>query len=105
MKKYAGSICRDLFNLMGGTGRELGTAHKHELYDILQEAVIRANPGVTLAFRDGKILSNHKTLSEIGQGFPPSPRFKMSIMSRHLELAYFFTWPPQTRFHLSLLFM
>ena len=46
-------VIRDLFNLMGGAGRELGTAHKHELYDILQEAVVRALPGVTLAFRDG----------------------------------------------------
>jgi hypothetical protein len=45
-------VIRDLFNLMGGAARELGMAHKHEMYGILQEVVIRALPGVTLAFRD-----------------------------------------------------
>ena len=62
-------VLRELFVLMNGVG-DLGTTTKHTLYDILQEAIARALPDVTLAFRDKSKLEDHKTLSETGK---PSP--------------------------------
>ena len=62
-------VLRELFVLMNGVG-DLGTTPMHILYDILQEAIVRAIQGVKLAFRDTAILKKHKTLSDIGE---PSP--------------------------------
>ena len=71
-------VIRDLFVLMNGVG-DLGTTPMHMLYDILQEAIARALPDVTLAFRDKSKLEGHKTLSEIGK---PSP-FITAFQNEH----------------------
>jgi hypothetical protein len=68
-------VIRDLFVLMKGGG-DLGTATRHTLYDILQEAVVRAIPGVKLAFRNTAILEAHKTLSDIGEPCPSIGAFQ-----------------------------